>query len=798
MGTWTRYLALFFSMAAVVAFYAWSASPGRPLFATFDGGSSYYNLLARGFRSGHLSLDAKVPAAVLELKDPYDPKQNAPFGMHDVSFYKGKFYLYFGPAPALVLYGPFAAIFGRALNDGQAIFLFCSVAFLAGAFLLIRIRSQYFAGIGLLGEVGGIIAIGLATTVPLLLRRQEVYEVAISSAEAFFVTSLFCLYQSLHKERGLAWLALASLSYGLAIASRATYLFGAASLLIPVLYAGGPVLGRGLFHRVRLARACAAIIPVGLLTAGILAYNDLRFDSPFEFGYHFAFSGANESNSTHFSSSFVLYNCRAYIFAPAHLSAYFPFVRVVSLPPAPAGYKGVEDPYGILPNIPFVLLALAAPLGCRNRVRLGAFALGAAISSLAVAAVIFSFQFAANRYMVDFMPGLVILGVVGFWSLQVHYADPARWIIAASCWGLLIWSVLFNLFASFGHNEFLRINNEAVFRRLVHVFDFPRYVCDRIVGRAYGPLELTVRFPAGKTGKLEPLVITGSDFLSDYLYLYYVADGRIRIGFEHTSYGGPVSEAIPVDYGQIHRIVVDMPPLYPPIGDPYFDGIPSGVIDAFAERLKVSLDGNPVIDTAQQFYPAFARRPSVAVAATGQTAFGGVFSGEIIGSRLLDKDWRAPTVQSPTGPVVISLAFPAGPAGASEPIVASGYAGRGDVLAINYIDANHATFSLDHWGHGGPTSSPFEISPGRQRTLEVRFGSFFPAASRPANVPSALWSESAKKLVVILDNKKVFEVPASFYAVPGDTVVVGRNSIGASSCSASFTGSIFSSERTLR
>jgi len=70
------------AFAAVIAFYAWDVSPGRPLFGTFDGDGTYYNRLVKGFRSGHLSLQAEVPAGLMALKDPYDPKQNAPFGMH--------------------------------------------------------------------------------------------------------------------------------------------------------------------------------------------------------------------------------------------------------------------------------------------------------------------------------------------------------------------------------------------------------------------------------------------------------------------------------------------------------------------------------------------------------------------------------------------------------------------------------------------------------------------------------------------------------------------------------------------
>jgi hypothetical protein len=792
----TRYSALALAVSAVLAFYAWAASPGQRLFARLDGEGSYYSLLVKGFRAGHLSLQVEVPPGVLLLKNPYDPKQNAPFGMHDVSYFKGKFYLYFGAGPAVALYWPIAAVSGHYLNDKQAVFLFASIGFLAGALLVLAIHQRYAPRLGLASEIAGVLAVGFATMVPVLLRRQEVYEVAISSAHAFFFLSLLCLFQSIHRERNLAWCAAASLSYGLAIASRPTYIFGAASLLVPLFFNFRPGPRGSQTSAPRLLwRAFAAIVPVSLVVGGVLLYNDLRFDSPFEFGHQFAFSGANETTVRDFSISFFWFNCRAYLFEPAHLSSYFPFVRVASMPAAPAGYMGVEDPYGVLPNIPFAVLALAAPLACINRPSLRIFVTSVIVAVLAVAVVIFTFQFAANRYMVDFLPGVIILSVIGFWGLAERFAGLGGRLVSSGCVLLLAWSVLFNIFAAFGHNEFLRTSDPLVYRRLVHAFDSPRLFVDRLIGRTYGPLELVVKFPKGRKGKVEPLVISGSDFLSDYLYVYYESDEKIVLGFEHTSYGGPVTSSLPIDYGRPHRIDVDMPPLYPPVGDPYFDRLPAAVVDAFNERLRVSFDGVPVIETAQQFYPPFSARPSIGGGTASQVALGKRFTGDILSIGQLEADWRPPQKTNAVGPLVISLEFPVVLSEVPEPLVSVGYAGRGDILSVKYLDTHHVTFSFDHWGSGGATSAPVEVKPGVRQSLEVGFGSFFPAAERPPGILAAQWADSAGKLEVVLDGRKVFESRATFYDVPAETLVLGRNSIGSSSCAARFSGKIIASKR---
>jgi hypothetical protein len=294
---------------------------------------------------------------------------------------------------------------------------------------------------------------------------------------------------------------------------------------------------------------------------------------------------------------------------------------------------------------------------------------------------------------------------------------------------------------------------------------------------------------------VEPLVITGCDFLSDYLYADYVASDKIVLGFVHTSYGGPVSDPIAIDYSRTHRVTLDMPGLYPPLGDPYFDGLPKKEVEAFGERLRVALDGVQVIDTAQQFYPPFALQPSIGSGASNQAALGKRFTGQILVSRRLAANWRSRSRATTAGPLAISLVFPAGHPGSTEPLVSSGYAGRGDILSVKYLESRHVTFSLDHWGYGGPTSEPVGIEPGVRQTLEVRFGSFFPSADRPIDVPAGRWSDAGGKLEVILDNRQVFEAKTPFYEAPAETVVVGRNAIGSSSCGAQFTGQILGSSR---
>ena len=89
-------------------FYVWTVRSSGDPWKFGREQRDYYNLLIDGYLDGQLHMKVDVPAALLALKDPYDPAQRpVGVGLHDASFYKGKYYVYFGAAPMIVLILPF-------------------------------------------------------------------------------------------------------------------------------------------------------------------------------------------------------------------------------------------------------------------------------------------------------------------------------------------------------------------------------------------------------------------------------------------------------------------------------------------------------------------------------------------------------------------------------------------------------------------------------------------------------------------------------------------------------------------
>ena len=304
----------------------------------------------------------------------------------------------------------------------------------------------------------GTLALGLVTFTPLLLARCDVYEVSIGCGYALTMLAVAGIWKALHEpERRCRWLAAASLAYGLAVGARPSLLFGAVILLVPVAQCWRE-------RRTVLAPLLAATVPLALIGLGLMLYNALRFDSPFEFGIRYQLAGDPHLTRQFFSLRYLWFSFRVYFLEPAHWSGRFPFVHDITVPPLPASHmEGVEHAFGVLTNIPLVWLALAMPLGWRER---SAEARSVLCGFLAAVALLFGigaltlglFFYTAGRYEMEFLPALVLLAVIGLLSLE-RALDPTwesglagrpvwrramRW-----GWSLLLgFSVAFNLLAS--------------------------------------------------------------------------------------------------------------------------------------------------------------------------------------------------------------------------------------------------------------------------------------------------------------------------------------------------------------
>jgi len=443
--------------ALVLVVYVIAAHSGFWESLTPAASENYYNRLVDGFRAGQLSLKKDVPPGLTQLADPYDPVANAHYRgafyqLYDLSYYKGRLYLYFGVTPALILFWPAVALTGRYMLYRQAVAVFCGLGYLASLGVLIAMWRRYFAAVSVSIITLAALGLGLASNAPVLLSRCSVYEVAISCGSMLTMMSLAAIWGALHQpERRVRWVILASLAYGLALGARPSLLFGAIILLVPAVQA-----------RQQQWRAwplvVGAIGPVMLAGLGLLLYNKLRFDNPFDFGLHYQLAGERQDARQVLGFSYLGWNLHDYLFERVRWRSHFPFVTEISVLPLRPGRGSAESAFGTLIYFPIVWLALAAPLAWRHRSAgerslLRAF-LGAVAASAGTCVLAVSLFFGKSiRYESDFLPEMVLLAVVGIVALERTLAgQPTRRRVARGAWGALLgFSITFNLLAGVEH-----------------------------------------------------------------------------------------------------------------------------------------------------------------------------------------------------------------------------------------------------------------------------------------------------------------------------------------------------------
>jgi tetratricopeptide (TPR) repeat protein len=423
--------------ALVVGIYASTTHEGAVTQPSQNEARSYYNLLVQGFRVGQLNLKKEAPPELAQLADPYTPTPLRPLGVMDLSYYRGKLYLYFGVTPAVVLFWPYVALTGHYLFYRQAMTVFCAVGFLASVGILVGLWRRYFAEVSVAVVAAGVLALGLATFIPSLLARCEVWEVPISCGYMLTMIALAAIWKALHhpSQRGW-WLAMASLAYGLAVGARPSLLLGAVILLVPVIQAWRE-------RRQVWLSLVAATVPITLIGFGLMLYNLRRFDDPLEFGIHYQMTVRSQIHEQLFSLRYVWLHFRAYFLETAHWSGRFPFVHRTG------------DAFGVLTNIPLAWLALAVPLAWRGRVGptgsvLRWFVMAVALLFGVCALTLGLYCFVALRYEVEFLPALVLLAVIGILILERALSGKPLWRgVARGTYGLLLaFSVALNLFAS--------------------------------------------------------------------------------------------------------------------------------------------------------------------------------------------------------------------------------------------------------------------------------------------------------------------------------------------------------------
>ena len=378
----------------------------------------YYTLLGRAFAAGQLHLPLTPAPELLGLHDPWEPAQNEPYRLHDLALFDGRYYLYHGAAPALLLFAPFNLASGRDLPERLAALALCFGAFLFAAAALLRLLALAAARPPQWLQLLMLAALGLCTGAPFLLNRVWVYEISIAGGWFFTAAATYLVVRAVQDPPGAGWMAAAGAMFGAAVACRPHHVLAAGAVLVCVaaltLRRQRPA-GAGR----QLAPLAAFIAPLALAGLAIAGYNTARFGNPLEFGVRYLLAGDEHQRRVELAAEKILPGLRAMVSRAPKLDPVFPWFRAAPLAAteraALASTNGhyLEPVVGAIFLAPFLLLAvLAVPALRRLPASVSAVTcaclLGAAAELFFVAATGFTTQ----RYLVDFLPAAALVALL--------------------------------------------------------------------------------------------------------------------------------------------------------------------------------------------------------------------------------------------------------------------------------------------------------------------------------------------------------------------------------------------------
>jgi hypothetical protein len=169
---------------ALGLFYSWTASNGSG-FGLGQPQAGHYNALADALLHRQLHLRVEPAPDLFEMAEPYEPGRNARVRLHDASLYHGRYYLYFGVVPVVVLFAPWALLGGGDLPEALAAVLFAVAGYVFFALLLRHLVRRHLPKTPRWARLIAYALLGLSSVVPFALRGASVYEVALTAGYAF-------------------------------------------------------------------------------------------------------------------------------------------------------------------------------------------------------------------------------------------------------------------------------------------------------------------------------------------------------------------------------------------------------------------------------------------------------------------------------------------------------------------------------------------------------------------------------------------------------------------------------------
>ena len=442
----------------------------------------FYNKnFVEALSKGSVSLLEKPNDRLLEMSNPYDS-----FGRYvegiirdkdyiwDSALYNGKYYVYFGILPALILFLPYYLLTGSILPSTYGVVVFSLFSAIAIKALIEIIFKRFFRNAPFKYLVFSLLIMLFGSQILILNGIPRFYEIPISAGLFFSITGIdFVLMSVYDKKINYIKMFFGTLFLALSVACRPTELF-ASLIVLPILI---KVFVNNVKNKKDIIKNIMAIA-IPYLVVGILLmfYNYIRFGNILEFGAKYQLTVNDMSHlSNRWATIGVGIICS--LFSIPNFIPSFPFIinhnELINF----NGYYYIENMIGglfILVPICFAIFKLPTIYRKSKNNELKVFVSTLIFVGIIEAILSVMMGGSMQRYIVDYGWMLILAGICIFVEIQEIYKTiEAKHLLKKIFAIITIYVVIINLCSGIiSEKSYMQNVSPEEFYKIKYAVDF--------------------------------------------------------------------------------------------------------------------------------------------------------------------------------------------------------------------------------------------------------------------------------------------------------------------------------------
>lgn len=408
---------------------------GEPIFDKYPLENTYtidqYEQLFSAFKEERLNINVDYsPEQFENMDNPYDKSERDKSdlsGDHwDRAYYNGKFYSYFGIAPVFTVYYPVYFLTGKLPSAicASAIVSVYAVIFLSLLYMLIL---KYFCSdvpyfIAILGHL----ALIFGSSVFVLSADKYFYFIAVISgigALAAFLYFILKAYFERNIRYRIIYLILSGISAVMIASSRPTMCIYCTAALVPAVYI---LKSKKETLKNKIIYICSIGIPILLGAAGIMMYNYMRFENPFEFGFNYQLT-VSTAKANSITLAYIPAALYHYFLQLPNIKSQFPYIEMSSkkLSSYPH-YTYITNNIGIF-TYPITWGIFAIPFADRKKDKFkSSFMLSLFASAILLAFIDMCKAGSHYRYVSDILVPMVLITIITLFDILSMMKKSSR------------------------------------------------------------------------------------------------------------------------------------------------------------------------------------------------------------------------------------------------------------------------------------------------------------------------------------------------------------------------------------